>query len=202
MVIKRADHGKVERINPQVNMRNLIGKIVSAKSFELLSVFLFRPGEKLYQSEIVAKSGLSPNTAIPLLKVLTSYGIFTEEDIAGVKFFRMREENPVIKQLKILTNVTNIYDSARDFSNIAEIYLFGSAARGEDSETSDIDLLVLTKGNDYEVNELKNDIKTTLSKKLGREVNPIVYTPSEYSGLFYNKKTLFESIENDKIKIF
>lgn len=76
-------------------------------------------------------------------------------------------------------------------------YLYGSAARGEDSEDSDIDLLIIA-GQDKEI------IFKALGKlryNLNREVNPIIYTRMEYSKLPMTDKAFFEAFEKDKIRL-
>jgi predicted nucleotidyltransferase len=155
----------------------------------------------MYQSEIVKKSGLSPNTAIPLLRELTGRGVLHEEVVAGAIFYYVEEDNPIVRHLKMLINVTNVYQQSKELVGNAELYIFGAAARGEDTDDSRIDLLVLANGNSDELDELKNKLKYRLSREIGREINPVVYTPAHYSALYYDKKLLFESIDNDKIKV-
>lgn len=179
----------------------LSGIIFSAKCFQLLRVLLYKPGVKMYQKEIIDQSALSPNTAVPLLDRLTNYGIITENTIAGTRFYSINEENSVIKQLKILANVSDIYELARDMSGDIEIYLFGSAARGEDTADSDIDLLVIANVNAGERSKLKEQIIERFTGALKREVNPVIFTPIEYSNLYNKEKTFYESIEKDKIRV-
>ncbi len=179
----------------------LIGIIASKKCFELISFLLYRPGYEMYQQEIVKASGLSPNTAVPLLRKLTGYGVLKERLVAGTRFYSLVEENPVIKQLKVLVNVSNIYELSRDLPDDTEIYLFGSAARGDDVESSDIDLAVIANGDKKTLSRLKEKIKDRLEKKLKREVNPVVFTPIEYSNLHNKERAFYESIEKDKIRV-
>jgi predicted nucleotidyltransferase len=155
----------------------------------------------MYQSELIKESGLSPNTAVPLLNKLVGYGIVKENIVAGTKFYSVKDENPVIKQFKILANVSNLYDATRAFSDDTEIYLFGSAARGEDTENSDIDLLVIANEDKKSLSKLKEKIKDTLTEKLKREVNPVIFTPIEYASLYNKDKAFYDSIENDKIRV-
>jgi predicted nucleotidyltransferase len=179
----------------------LIDTICSTKCFELLNTFLFKPTEGMYQSEIVKKSGLSPNTAIPLLRELTHQGILHEEVVAGTIFYHVEEDNPIVRHLRILSNVTNVYEVSKEVASDVQIYIFGSAARGEDTENSHIDILMLANGSSDDLDELKSRLKQDISKKLDREVNLVAYTPAQYSALHYEKKLLFESIENEKIKV-
>lgn len=194
--------GRAKRIKAaKAGANKLSGLIFSAKCFQLLRVLLYKPGVKMYQKEIISQSALSPNTAVPLLDQLTNYGIITENTIAGTRFYSINEENSVLKQIKILVNVSDIYESARDMSGDIELYLFGSAARGEDTADSDIDLLVIANVNTGERSKLKEQIKKRLSGALKREVNPVIFTPIEYSNLYNKEKAFYESIEKDKIRV-
>lgn len=189
------------KYKPGNKNNRLIDTICSTKCFELLNTFLFKSAEGMYQSEIVKKSGLSPNTAIPLLRELTHQGILHEEVVAGTIFYHIEEDNPIVRHLRILTNLTNIYEATKEVGNDVQIYVFGSAARGEDTENSHIDILMLANGSSDDLEELKSRLKQDISKKLDRDVNLVAYTPAQYSALYYEKKLLFESIENEKIKV-
>lgn len=179
----------------------LVEILISIKSFKLLKVMFNRPGYEMYQKEIINESGLSPNTAVPLLNKLTSYGIIRENTVAGTKFYSIVKENSVLKQFKILVNVANIYELTREFPQNIEIYLFGSSARGEDFENSDIDILIVANGNKELLSKIKEEIKDRLTISLNREVNPIVYTPIGYANLYNKEKAFYDSIEKDKVRV-
>lgn len=179
----------------------LVEILISIKSFKLLKVMFNRPGYEMYQKEIINESGLSPNTAVPLLNKLTSYGIIRENTVAGTKFYSIVKENSVLKQFKILVNVANIYELTREFPQNIEIYLFGSSARGEDFENSDIDILIVANGNKELLSKIKEEIKDRLTISLNREVNTIVYTPIGYANLYNKEKAFYDSIEKDKVRV-
>jgi len=164
----------------------------------LLKVFLFRPNMEAHQAEVVSASGLSRMTVTRLLNTFEKSGILKVSKKGDLKLYSIVEGHPIIKQLKIFINVTDILMQVKGLSGKGvEIYLFGSAARGEDTEDSDIDLLIISS--------LKKDIifkaLGKLRYNLNREVNPIVYTPMEYSKLPETDKAFYEGFEKDKIRI-
>jgi len=152
----------------------------------------------MYQSEVIQVTGIPKTRAIRLLNKLSSYGLLNEKIKAGSKFYTVTLENPVLKQLKILIVLSKLYELTMDFSgkNI-EIYLFGSAAKGEDTEKSDIDILIIADADKKALNELMDRLKNNM----GREVNPVVYTPIGYANLYNTEKAFYESIERYKIKV-
>jgi predicted nucleotidyltransferase len=192
---------RTKSVRSNANKVKLNGVIFSAKCFQLLRVLLYKPGIKMYQKEIIDQSSLSPNTAVPILDQLTNYDILKENTMAGARFYSVNWENPVLKQLKILVTVSDIYELARDIPGDIELYLFGSAARGEDTADSDIDLLVLANVNAGERSKLREQIKERLAGALNREVNPVIFTPIEYSNLYVKEKAFYESIEKDKVRV-
>jgi predicted nucleotidyltransferase len=177
---------------------NLIDLITSNGCVQLLRPFLYEPGIEMYQSEVIKVTGIPKTRAIRLLNLLSSYGLINEKVKAGSKFYTAAAENPVLKQLKVLIVLSKLYELTRDFSgkNI-EIYLFGSAAMGEDTENSDIDLLIIT---DIDKNVL-NELIDRLKNNMGREVSPVVYSPIGYANLYNTEKAFYESIERYKIKV-
>ena len=172
--------------------------IASAGCVKLLEPFLYKPNIEMYQSELIKKTGVPLNRAIKLLKQLTSHGILKETEKAGCKFYRVYFENPVLKQLKILNTISKLYDIARDFSNEdIEVYLFGSAAKGEDTVHSDIDFLIIADKNRAIVNNLIDRMR----RKFTREVSPVIYSSLEYANLYNKEKAFYESIERYKIRV-
>lgn len=78
----------------------------------------------------------------------------------------------------ILSDVIHIVKDYVDLKNIISIYLTGSYARGEEDETSDIDILIITKDIDKEI--IQEGIYNILiisskliSQKLERDLLPI-----------------------------
>lgn len=177
---------------------SLIDIIASNGCVQLLQPFLYKPGLEMYQSEVIKVTSIPKTRAIRLLNLLSRYGLLNEKVKAGSKFYTAAGENPVLKQLKILIVLSKLYELTRDFygKNI-EVSLFGSAARGEDTENSDIDLLIIADGGKKILSELIDRLKNNME----REVNPVVYTPIGYANLYNTEKAFYESIERYKIKV-
>jgi predicted nucleotidyltransferase len=76
-------------------------------------------------------------------------------------------------------------------------YHDGSGARGEDSENSDIDILVIGQIDDA----TRTNIKETIMKKMRKEINFVVYSRVQYSDLYRGDKAFYENIERDKIRL-
>src|SRR5271157_838555 len=185
-------------MSENVPIKTLIDLIIAKNSFKLLNVFLFKPDVQIHQNEVIRMSGLSKNTVMKLLDLFTREGMLKESRKGNLKLFSLAEGHPAVKQLKILINVSELNIILKCFTGKGfEAYLFGSAARGEDTENSDIDLLIIGKIS----NDDLADITARITNAINRDVNPIIKTPYEYSTLYKTDKAFFENLERDRIRL-
>jgi len=77
------------------------------------------------------------------------------------------------------------------------IYVYGSYARGEDLETSDIDILIIGKINKEDI---INDIDE-ISKRLGKNINAKIFSSFEWIKMKEKDKAFYERVEKDKIGV-
>lgn len=82
------------------------------------------------------------------------------------------------------------------------IVLFGSYARGEQAETSDVDVvLVAAEGLKGEVERLTDEQGPRFRRRFGATLSPLVYSQREARGLPQRAPALFESIVHDAIVV-
>ena len=112
-----------------------------------LMKFFFENAEKeLYEKEVRKKAGVSAGAANKYLKVLGQKGLLLQEKKGRMNFYRLNREDILVKQIKkahtlslpFISKIKEVFVDGK-----IEISLYGSAARGEDTEKSDIDLLVI-----------------------------------------------------------
>ncbi|NLN79939.1 MAG: helix-turn-helix domain-containing protein [Erysipelotrichia bacterium] len=78
------------------------------------------------------------------------------------EYFKIDEEHGILKQDDIVSNVTELAKSY----DISLVYLFGSYAKGNASELSDVDLLIDTKEKGLRYFGLIEELRETLKKKI------------------------------------
>jgi predicted nucleotidyltransferase len=179
-------------------MSEAINAIFSKSGLRLLQIFLYKPRHEMHQADVIKATGLSRMTVMKLLKAFREAGILRCYKKGDLSLYFIDEANPVAKQVKILLNVSAIYERFKDLqSEDVEIYLFGSAARGDDHENSDIDLLVITD----KQKEAVLDRIEEFAREYGREINPVVYTFMQFSLLPKTDKAFYNSIEKDMIRL-
>ncbi len=108
--------------------------------------------------------------------------------------------------IKIISDDKNIQDAFTDIiksiiSNYTpqKIVLFGSYARGEAHEGSDIDLMVIKETSKRFIDRIADVIK--LNKTLPA-LEPVVYSPLEFETMKKEKRDFIMTIEEEGIEIY
>lgn len=177
-------------------MSDLSKTIFSKNGLKLLKLFLYSPREEIHQAEATKRSGLSRMTVTRLLKEFLKGGILRESRKGDLVLYSIVSWNPVVRQLKILLNVENLYEGFRSLAGgDTEVFLYGSAARGEDEEKSDLDILIISGNSDVQ-KALEN-----ARQVISREINAVIFSPAEYAKLRETNKLFYDSVEKDKIAV-
>jgi len=102
--------------------------------------------------------------------------------------------------LKISYNLSWLYKKrVVDFildkmKTVTSIILFGSFAKGENDENSDVDIVVISLGDDKPTEEL--------AEILGRDVNLLNFTPAEWSEQGEKNRGLYQDVLLDGIALY
>lgn len=120
------------------------------KELNVLKPFLEEPSREFNVREVARILRLAPATASKELKAFAKKGILKERKEKGFNFYKANLENEAYKDLKVYYNLRKIKDSGlleaiNRFYLKPTIVLFGSAASGLDTETSDFDMLIVTE---------------------------------------------------------
>jgi len=148
----------------------------------ILSLLYGHPEESYYLRQIVGITGFGLGTVQREVRLLTEAGIVTRRRSGHQVYFQANTASPVYKDLKsLITKTVGIGDTLRtalsslnDRIRIALIY--GSVARGEENQRSDIDLMVV---GDVAFADVVKALRSA-QETLGREVNPTVYPLEEF----------------------
>jgi len=153
--------------------------------------FLCRnPYESFYSAQIAAKTNLSKGGTNQALRKMAKEGLLKAQEKGRMIFYKVDAKSPVVKQFKVLKNVTSLaglVDKIKPY--VERIVLFGSCAQGEDAENSDVDIFVVSGEND-KVRRL------TLSFRIRRKIQLLVYAPQEYIQFDKKEPVLYEEVKN------
>jgi len=158
------------------------------KNCQKIAVFLGSyPERSFFSKEIAEKLNISLGGTHNALKYLAKEKIIKAEQRGNMKFYQIDNENPLVKQLKTTAVIEKLLPFVDKIKrNCKEIILFGSAARGEQTADSDIDLFILT----HDPECVKKEFAECKQKML---FSPIIKTPNQWSELeikepeFYNE---------------
>jgi predicted nucleotidyltransferase len=170
----------------------------SSTVLKLLVHFMENPTCEFYGKKVADETGVSVGAAHSGLKKLSDRGILKERKEGRMTFYRLERESEEVKHLKIAYNLSK--PVVKDLKKIgekldAEIYLYGSVARGEDKEDSDWDILVI---GDLSRPELEDEID---SIETDENLKPALYSMGEWNSVEKEDPAFFERVERDKIRL-
>ncbi|MEW5758863.1 MAG: nucleotidyltransferase domain-containing protein [Candidatus Omnitrophota bacterium] len=161
----------------------------ATNSLKVLSFLVDNPNREFLGSEIQKATGLSRAGIYIALKELIKEHLITKIKKGKLLIYSLIYDNPANKQFKALKNVINLNSLVLKINPFAnKIVLFGSAARGEDNQESDIDLFILSNQQD-EVWDILN-----LSKSK-RKIQAVVKSPSEFVEFAKKEKVFCSEID-------
>lgn len=149
---------------------------------ELLALLFTREDQSFYLRELARLTGSSAGTAQRELRAMEGVGLVRSQRRGRQVFYQANRLSPVFGALRALLEQTmgapDIVRAAlavlADRVSYAGVY--GSLAEGTLKPSSDIDVLVI---GEVEFSEV-TDVLSPTEKRLGRPVNPIVYSAIEF----------------------
>ncbi len=148
---------------------------------EVLHLLYGHVDRAFYVREIVQRIGLGYGHVQRELARLHGGGILTRKEQGRHVYFQANRECPIFEDLRAL--VTKTVGAAGRLraalfplaASIDLAFIYGSVARGEATEASDLDVLVI---GDVSLAEIVRALRE-VEGDLGREVIPTVYSPAE-----------------------
>lgn len=149
----------------------------------VLGLLFGQPDRSFYANEI-ERLGMTGRGALEReLKRMTASGLITMTVIGRQKHYQANRNSPIFQELRGITLKTfGLSDVLRAaLSKFARAirfaFIYGSVAKGTDTATSDIDVMVVAEGLSY--SELFEAL-TKAEETLGRKVSPTIYTADDF----------------------
>jgi predicted nucleotidyltransferase len=161
----------------------------TSTSQTILTFLCQNPQQSFYSGEIADETSLSKGGTNQSLHELAHQGVLKTEKKGRMIFYSADVKSPLIRQYKVLQNIASLQDIVKKIKPLAErVVLFGSCARGEDTQESDIDLLVVSRD--------KAPIRPVVpERKAKRRIQLLVKTPQEYIQLEKKEPVFFKEVE-------
>ncbi|MEK6933632.1 MAG: nucleotidyltransferase domain-containing protein [Nanoarchaeota archaeon] len=136
--------------------------------YNVLKLFFDSPTESFRLREISRFAKISPPSIMIYLKEFERDGLIKKQTKRNIPFYSAMRDDPnfvIYKKISILfeLNIKGLIDYLWDNLSPKAIVLYGSFAKGESIEDSDIDLFILGKKRDLEVTEFE--------KKLNKKIH-------------------------------
>lgn len=162
----------------------LAGALFTGTQQRVLGLLFGQPDRSFYATEIISLAGVGSGAVQRELARLAQSGLVTLRPVGNQKHYQANPDSPIFAELCGITRKTvGLAEPLRQAlaplaSQIKAAFVYGSIAKKQDSARSDIDLMLvsdtLTFGDTY----LALD---EASKRLGREVNPTIFTPQDFA---------------------
>lgn len=135
------------------------------------------PRRQFYSSQVAQLAGTSIGGTHLALRQLTARKLIAAERKGRMTFYQVKAQHPVVKQLKVTETVSQLTRLVERLKGLAlEVILFGSAARGEQTAESDVDIFILT----HQVAEVHAVIAR---ERRGMPLAAVVKTPQQWMTL-------------------
>ncbi|MGB7294455.1 MAG: nucleotidyltransferase domain-containing protein [Candidatus Aminicenantales bacterium] len=117
----------------------------STNQLKVLSFLAKFSDQEFHEREIARRTAASYGSANKVLNQLFADGTLVRRQAGKMLFYSFNSADPIAKTFKIFVSVSllrPLVKNLREFA--AEIVLYGSCARGEDTSASDMDLFVVS----------------------------------------------------------
>ena len=135
--------------------------------YRLLKIFLDSPTESFRLRELSRLSKISPPSVMNYLKEFEKHGIIQKYEKRGIPYYKALRENPDFIFYKKISIIYELHKSGlieflwQELSPEA-IILYGSYAKGEAVEASDVDIFIIGKEKKINIEEFEKKLGKTL----------------------------------------
>src|SRR5262245_62609075 len=164
--------------------KSLADALFTKTQQRVLGVLFGNPDRSFYASELIRTAGTGSGAAQRELAKLEDSGLVIGRRIGHQKHYQANSSSPLFGDLRnIVLKTVGLAEPLRDAlkplsSAIRAAFVYGSVAKATDRSSSDIDLIVISDTLSYgEVFGALDQV----AKRVGRQVNPTVYTAAEFA---------------------
>jgi len=167
----------------------------------VLGLLLLRPDEALHGREIARRTGLPPGTLTRELTKLAGAGILKREKRGNQQLYSADTASPVFGELaSILRKTSGLADVlVQALAPVAErlrvAFVFGSVAQGRETAGSDVDVMLIGALSFKDAVARLHPTQAVI----GREVNPKIFTPEEFTAKAKKEPFLADVLTKPKI---
>lgn len=170
----------------------LLGVLFGSYRQRVLELLLLQPAQRFHVRELARQTGTTAGTLHRELSKLAEAGLLLRERQGNQVLYQANRACPVFEELAGLFRKTSgavsvLQQALLELSpQIRFALLFGSLARGSETPGSDVDVMIVGDAGFAEVVKALYPAQELLQ----REINPVVYSDSEFLLRLQNKEPL------------
>jgi predicted nucleotidyltransferase len=181
-----------------------LGDVVPGATGQTLAALL-RSARPLTTRELAEASGISHTQAGNVVRSLVTAGLVTSQRRGNASLIELNEDHLAVPHLRAIAHLrrtlTNrLSDALASWPHLTAAWLFGSTARGDGDEGSDIDVLAVfdTGGaSDDAIGALAHDVRSWV----GNPMQLVEHTTESWRQMILDRSPLVESIRRDGIEL-
>ncbi len=174
----------------------------SATRRKLLQYYFANSSRSHYVRELARLLDVDPTNLSRELLSLAGEGLFIANRRGNQLYYELNQQYPFFNEYRTLAQsrlgiAETLRATFEKFRSITIAILYGSTANGGEDSRSDVDVLIV---GDIALEDIA-DTLTTLERQFGREVNPVIYSLSEYRRKQKTNDPLLKSIFSSKYEV-
>ena len=161
-----------------------IGDALFTKTQQKVLGLLFgKPDQSFYTNEVMRWVSMGRGTVSRELDKLVAAGILTSTRVGNQNHYQANMSNPVYQELVGIVRKTfgvadEIREALKPFDDKIELaFIYGSLAKGSDTKSSDVDLMLV--GKEIHYGDIM-EVLIPLEESLQRTINPTIYEPQDF----------------------
>lgn len=178
----RKTEGRKAGTSPSPRRASLADALFSTIRQRVLAYLFGQPERSFFATELIKLAGGGSGAVQRELARLAESGLVTVKRVGTQKHYQANPKSPLFAELcSIAQKTVGLAEPLREAlaplaKRITAAFVYGSVAKRSDTAASDIDLMVVSDSLTYADLYAAMEQATT---RLGREVNPTVYTRKE-----------------------
>lgn len=185
--------------NQKNKTRNISNALFTNTQQQVLRLLFGQTDKSFYSKELVDKAGIGTGTVHRELGKLSGAGLLTVKNIGNQKHYQANPDSPIYEELKgIIRKTFGISELFKEVltphqNSIRLAFIYGSVAKGSDSTTSDIDLMLISDKITYP------DLLVSfadLENELGKKISPTIYSVEEFRNKRDSKNSFVTRVIN------
>ncbi len=181
----------------------IINRLFTSKvRTKLLDIFLSSPEARYYIRELERKIKEEAKNISRELQNLEAIGLLSSEKQGNQKIYTVNKDFFLYSELKgLIYKTTGVFGILKNamvkLEGVETAFVYGSYATGNETQSSDVDLIVVGKLDLAALNEVINELEDTLK----REINYICFDREEFEERKKKKDAFLCEVMSNKIMV-